>query len=39
MWRMNLHWGVHPVRCRQAHSVEVTLAEQELVGPGLVQRI
>jgi pyruvate kinase len=31
--RMNLYWGVHPVRCRQAHSAEqmVTMAEQALV--------
>jgi len=31
--RMNLYWGVHPVRCRQAHSAEqmVTMAEQDLV--------
>jgi pyruvate kinase len=31
--RLNLYWGVHPVRCRQAHSAEqmVTMAEQELV--------
>lgn len=31
--RMNLYWGVHPVRCHQARSAEqmVTIAEQELV--------
>ncbi len=31
--RMNLYWGVHPVRCRQAHSAEqmVTMAEQDLL--------
>jgi len=30
--RMNLFWGVHPVRCHQARSAEqmVTLAEREL---------
>ena len=34
--RMNLYWGVHPVRCQQARSAEqmVTLAEQSLVGRG-----
>ena len=37
--RMNLFWGVHPVRCRQAHSAQemVTLAEQELVRRGLLK--
>ncbi len=32
--RMNLYWGVHPVRCRQARSAEqmVTMAEQQLLG-------
>jgi len=37
--RMNLYWGVHPVRCRQAHSAQemVTLAEQVLVGRGLLK--
>jgi pyruvate kinase len=37
--RMNLFWGVRPVRCRQAHSAQemVTLAEQDLVGRGLLQ--
>jgi pyruvate kinase len=36
---MNLYWGVHPVRCRQARSAEqmVTMAEQELVGRGLLK--
>jgi len=31
--RVNLYWGVHPVRCRQAKSAEqmVTMAEQELL--------
>src|SRR5947209_5380768 len=34
--RMNLYWGVHPVRCQQARSAEqmVSLAEQLLVGRG-----
>jgi pyruvate kinase len=34
--RMNLYWGVHPVRCPQARSAEqmVALAEQLLVGRG-----
>jgi pyruvate kinase len=37
--RMNLFWGVHPVRCRQAHSAQemVTLAEQDLVRRGLLK--
>jgi pyruvate kinase len=37
--RMNLYWGVHPVRCRQAHSAEqmVTMAEQDLVSRGLLK--
>ena len=37
--RMNLYWGVHPVRCRPALSAEqmVTVAEQDLVGRGLVK--
>jgi pyruvate kinase len=36
--RLNLFWGVHPVRCRQAHSAEqmVTMAEQALVRRGLL---
>ncbi len=31
--RLNLYWGVHPVRCRQARSAEqmVTMAEQHLL--------
>jgi pyruvate kinase len=34
--RMNLYWGVHPVRCRQARSAEqmVSMAEQHLVRHG-----
>jgi pyruvate kinase len=34
--RVNLYWGVHPVRCRQAKSAEqmVTLAEEELLRRG-----
>ena len=34
--RLNLYWGVHPLRCRQAHSAGemVTLAEQTLVRRG-----
>ena len=37
--RMNLYWGVRPVRCRQAHSAEqmVTMAEQDLVTRGLLK--
>jgi pyruvate kinase len=37
--RMNLYWGVHPVRCRQARSAEemVTMAEQYLVRRGKIQ--
>ena len=37
--RMNLYWGVHPVRCPQARSAEqmVTMAEQDLVKRGLLQ--
>jgi pyruvate kinase len=37
--RMNLYWGVHPVRCRVARSAEqmVTLAEQTLVRSGLLK--
>jgi pyruvate kinase len=37
--RMNLYWGVQPVRCRQAHSAEqmVTMAEQDLVRRGLLK--
>src|SRR6202044_1601028 len=35
--RVNLYWGVHPVRCRQAKSAEqmVTMAERELLRRGL----
>jgi pyruvate kinase len=34
--RVNLYWGVHPVRCRQAKSAEqmVTTAEEELLRRG-----
>jgi pyruvate kinase len=37
--RMNLYWGVHPVRCPQARSAEqmVTMAEQDLVQRGLLK--
>jgi pyruvate kinase len=37
--RLNLFWGVHPVRCRQAHSIEqmVTIAEQDLVRRGTIE--
>jgi len=37
--RMNLYWGVHPVRCRVARSAEqmVTMAEQDLVARGLLK--
>jgi len=37
--RMNLFWGVHPVRCRQAHSASemVSLAEQTLVRRGQIK--
>jgi pyruvate kinase len=37
--RMNLYWGVHPVRCRVAHSAEqmVTMAEQDLLRRGLLK--
>jgi pyruvate kinase len=37
--RLNLYWGVHPVRCRQPHSVEqmVTMAEQALVRRGVIE--
>ena len=37
--RMNLYWGVHPVRCRQARSAEqmVTMAEEELVRRGILE--
>jgi len=34
--RLNLYWGVHPVRCRQARSAEqmVSMAEQHLLRHG-----
>lgn len=37
--RLNLFWGVHPVRCRQPHSVEqmVSTAEQTLVRRGVIE--
>jgi pyruvate kinase len=37
--RMNLYWGVHPVRCRQARSAEqmVTMAELDLVRRSLLK--
>ena len=37
--RMNLYWGIRPIRCRQAHSAQemVSLAEQDLVRRGLLQ--
>jgi len=37
--RLNLYWGVHPVRCRQPRSVEqmVQTAEQLLVSGGLLK--
>ena len=37
--RMNLYWGVHPVRCRQARSAEqmVSMAEHDLVTRGLLK--
>jgi pyruvate kinase len=36
--RLNLYWGVHPVRCKQARSAEqmVNMAEQHLVRRGLI---
>ena len=36
---MNLYWGIHPVRCRQAYSAEqmVLMAEQDLVRRGLLK--
>jgi pyruvate kinase len=39
MRRMNLYWGVHPVRCAQARSAEqmVSIAEQELVRRGVLE--
>ncbi|HYM78170.1 MAG TPA: pyruvate kinase [Candidatus Dormibacteraeota bacterium] len=37
--RMNLYWGVHPIRCRQAHSAQemVSLAEKDLVRRALLK--
>ena len=37
--RMNLFWGVHPLRCRQAPSAEqmVNMAEQELLRRGVLK--
>jgi pyruvate kinase len=37
--RMNLYWGVHPVRCPQARSAEqmVAIAEQDLVRRGILE--
>ena len=37
--RMNLYWGVHPMRCQQAHSAEqmVAIAEQTLVRKGQIK--
>jgi len=37
--RLNLYWGVHPVRCRQARSAEqmVTMAEQDLFRHGVLK--
>ncbi|HEV2396952.1 MAG TPA: pyruvate kinase [Candidatus Sulfotelmatobacter sp.] len=37
--RLNLYWGIHPVRCRQPRSVEqmVQTAEQVLVSSGLLK--
>ena len=37
--RLNLYWGAHPVRCRQAHSAEqmATMAEQELLRRGVLK--
>jgi pyruvate kinase len=37
--RLNLYWGVHPVRVKQARSIEqmVTMAEQDLVKRGLLK--
>jgi pyruvate kinase len=37
--RMNLYWGVYPVRCLQASSIEqmVIMAEQELVRRGVLK--
>ncbi len=37
--RMNLYWGVHPVRCPQARSIEhmVTMAEDQLLGTNMLK--
>lgn len=37
--RMNLYWGVHPVRCRQARSIEqmVVISEEHLIRAGLLK--
>ena len=37
--RMNLYWGVHPVRCRQARNIQqmVIMAEEELVRRGVLR--
>jgi pyruvate kinase len=37
--RMNLYWGVHPMRCRQARSAEemVSLAQQQLLRAGILK--
>jgi pyruvate kinase len=37
--RLNLYWGVRPVRCRQARSAEqmVTMAEQHLLSRGVLK--
>ena len=37
--RMNLYWGVHPIRCSQARSAEqmVIMAEQDLVRRGVLR--
>ena len=37
--RLNLYWGVHPVRCRQARSAEqmVAMAEQALLRHGVLK--
>jgi pyruvate kinase len=37
--RLNLYWGVRPVRCRQAHSAEqmVSMAEQHLLRRGQIK--
>jgi pyruvate kinase len=37
--RMNLYWGVHPVRCRQALSAAhmLSIAEQDLVRRGVLK--